>query len=272
MRTGPASLAELAILIGAWMLAWMASAAAQGLPFAAGGEGGEPIEVEAVDSLEWHSELKIYVARGNAVMRQGDTEVRAALLTAHYRELEDGATEIYRLIAEGNVEIEGPQQFVSGDRAEYDVDGGIFVITGSDLALVTETEIVTARDSLEYYETDEIAVARGEAKVVRDTDQIEADVLVAEFAEGLDGATQLSIVNAIGNVLITTETDVASGDEAVYNVVDELATLSGAVRLTSQDSQLNGDYAEVDLATGISRLVALPDAEGRVRALLVPAE
>ena len=260
----------LGLAVAAAVLAPVMPAAAQGLPFAAGGEGGEPIEVEAVDSLEWHSELQIYVARGNAVMRQGDTEVRAALLTAHYRELEEGGNEIYRLIAEGGVEIEGPTQFVSGDRAEYDVDGGIFVITGSELALVTETEIVTARDSLEYYEADEIAVARGDAKVVRDTDQIEADVLVAEFAAGPDGSNELSVVNAIGNVLITTETDVASGDEAVYNVADELATLSGTVRLTSQDSQLNGDYAEVDLATGISRLVALPGAEGRVRALLVP--
>lgn len=243
-------------------------AAAQGLPFAE--QGGEPLEIEADESLEWYREQHIYVARGNALARQGDTEVRAALLTAHYRELEAGGEEIFRVIAQGGVEIRGPSQFVRGDRAEYDIDSGIFVITGSNLMLETETETVTARDSLEYYEAESIAVARGEAKVVRATDQIEADVLVAEFAEGPDGSTEISVVNAVGNVLITTETDIASGDEAVYNVADNLATLSGSVRLTSQDSQLNGDYAEVDLDTGISRLVSLPTAEGRVRALLVP--
>jgi hypothetical protein len=50
----------------------------------------------------------------------------------------------------------------------------------------TETDRITARDSLEYWDQQQqLAVARGDARpAVRGTDTIEADVLVAEFADG----------------------------------------------------------------------------------------
>ena len=228
--------------------------------------------MEADGSLEWHEDLRLYVARGNAVLRQGEAELRAETITAHYREQAEGGTEIFRLIAEGGVLVADETQSVEGDRLEYDLDSDTVIVTGGDLRLETGTETVTADESLEYYQSEQVAVARGNARVVSGTDTVDADVLVAEFADGPDGSQALSVLNALGRVLIVTERDVASGDEAVYNVAEQLATLSGSVRLTSGDSQLNGDYAGIDLATGISRLLALPGAEGRVRALLVPAE
>ncbi len=54
-----------------------------------------------------------------------------------------------------------------------------------------------------------------------------------------------------------------------------MAELFGAVKITRGQNQLNGGYAEVNLATGVSRLLAAPPggvAEGRVRGLLVPGE
>ena len=62
----------------------------------------------------------------------------------------------------------------------------------------------------------------------------------------------------------------AASDEAVYDLTTNLATLAGNVRLTRGDNHLSGSRAEVDLETGISRLLAA--GEGPVRALLVPAE
>ena len=259
-------------------LAWAAAGAsgpagAQGLLGPGDGTGdGAPIEVEADGSLEWHEELRLYVARGNAVLRQGSGELRAQTITAHYREAADGGNQIFRLIAEGGVVVSDETQSVEGDRLEYDLDSDTVIVTGDGLKLETATEVVTADDSLEYYQAEQVAVARGNARAVRGTDTVDADVLVAEFAEGAEGNQTLTVLNALGSVLIITDRDIARGDEAVYNVAEQRATLSGAVRLTSGDSQLNGDYAEIDLESGISRLLALPEAEGRVRALLVPAE
>ena len=265
-----------AILAAFSVVAFMTAGTSQALaqtPFgSSGSDGDDPIEIEASDSLEWHSEEKIYVARGDALLRQGDSEVRADILTAYYRELDDETSEIWRMTADGNVIVEAPDRRATGDHGVYDVDRNVFVLTGGDLTFVTPTETVTARDSLEYWNTEQIAVARGDAVAVRETDRIEADVLTAEFVETPEGALQMTMINGVGNVVITTETDVASADEGFYNVGENLATLSGTVRLNRDDSQLNGEYAEFDLDTGVSRLLTRPGSDGRVHGLLVPSE
>jgi hypothetical protein len=47
------------------------------------------------------------------------------------------------------------------------------------LKLTTATDVVTARDSLEWYEQKQIAVARGNAVAVRNGKTIKADILTA---------------------------------------------------------------------------------------------
>ena len=56
----------------------------------------------------------------------------------------------------------------------------------------------------------------------------------------------------------------------MYDLQLNVATLTGSVRLTRGANQLNGDFAEVNLDTGISRLLARPGGAGRVSGLLVP--
>lgn len=243
------------------------AAAAQSMQLGQGSD--EPMEIEASEGLEWHQEQKLYVARGDAVFRQGSLTVSAEVLTAYYRDGADGSTEIYRMAADGAVVIADGEDRATGAQAVYDLDRSVFVLKGGDLALHTGDDVITARDSLEYWQDRQIAVARGNAKATRGSDVLEADVLTGQFAEGEDGELELTVVNAIGSVRVTTETDVATGDEAVYDLKARIATLSGNVRLTRGANQLNGDVAEVNLATGVSRLLSRPGG-GRVRGLLVP--
>lgn len=235
-------------------------------------DGDQPVEIEAIDSLEWFSEEMLYVARGDVVLRQGETTLTADTVTAAYRELEDGSTEIFRLTAEGNVVVTTPEQTVTGATGVYDVDRAVFVMAGGDLKLVTPNETVTARDSLEYWETQKLAVARGDAKAVRGDDEVEADELTAEFVDGPDGEQEMQRLGARGNVVITTPTEVARGSEGVYNVDTGIATLTGDVQLTRGGNQLEGDFAEVDMETGVSRLMSQPGGGRPLRGLLVPQD
>ncbi len=232
----------------------------------------EAIEIEASQSLEWLSEESAYVARGNATLRQGDVVVSANTLTANYREGDDGKTEIWRVVADGNVRIATPTQQVSGDRGVYDIPTDVFTLTGSDLRLETENETITASDSLEYWKAEQIAVARGNARAVRGTDQIDADELKAELSETADGRMQIDNLAATGNVVITTPTDIARGDHGLFDRQTNIATLSGSVRLTRGQNQLNGDFAEVNLDTGVSRLLSQPGANGRVQGIFSPQQ
>jgi lipopolysaccharide export system protein LptA len=81
-------------------------------------------------------------------------------------------------------------------------------------------------------------------------------------------ASRLEKLEAKGHVVLVTQTDIVTGDEGVYNPNTNQATVLGNVRITRGDNQLDGARAEVDMATGISRLFAAPNE--KVRGLFTP--
>jgi lipopolysaccharide export system protein LptA len=144
-----------------------------------------PIAITAQSGIEWQKEAQVYVARGNAVATRGTTQVHADTLTAHYRPAKgaEGGNEVYRLDADSHVVISNGADTVTGDKAVYDVGQQIAVVTGKDLKLTTPTDVVTARDSFEWYDTQQLAVARGDAVAVRGDRRIRADVLTAHLTK-----------------------------------------------------------------------------------------
>lgn len=246
-----------------------APAMAQGLP---GMGGKQPVEINADQAIEWHQDVRAYVARGNASAKRNDSTVFADVLTAYYREVPGKGNEVFQLVADGNVRIVSPTQQVFGDHGVYDVDKQVAVVTGKDLKLVTAKDVITARDSLEYYEARELTVARGDAVAVRGADRLRADVLIGRLKKLPDGTTQMDRIDGSGSVVVTTPTDVALSDKLVYSVPDNVAVLMGNVKITRGDNQLNGDAAEMNMNSKINRVIAGRDAGGRVSGLLIPAE
>jgi lipopolysaccharide export system protein LptA len=266
-------------------------ATAQGLSLGNVSED-RPIEISADGGIEWQQDAQVYIARGNAKAKRGTTEVYADTLTAHYRPSKGtgGETEIYRLNADGHVTIKGERQTVVGDQAVYDVDQQIGIVTGKTLKMTTATDVVTARDSLEWYDQKQVAVARGDAVAVRDTKRIRADVLTAHMTKekpqpaagkpekpattmakprnsatplgNTDEGSKISRVDAQGNVLVSTETDVGQGDFGVYNADSGIATLLGNVTVTRGPNAIRGQYAVMDLNNNISRMMAAPATAG----------
>lgn len=238
-----------------------------------GSANGEPSEVQASESLEWRQNEKQYIATGDAVYKRGDLTVRADVLTAYYRELPDKTTEIFRATAEGNVLItRGDTTSATGGHGVYELDSQVFTLTGGNLKFVNNDDVITATDSLQYRQAEDVAVARGNATAVRAKEQktLRADVLTGHFAPNEKGDKELSVVDADGNVRLTTATDVVTGDIGRYDVKTQFATITDNVRMTRGGNQLNGDYAEVDMASGVSKLLTRPGQNGRARALLVP--
>jgi lipopolysaccharide export system protein LptA len=237
---------------------------------------GEMIDISAEESLEYYKEKQLYVARGKAKAIKGDMTVEADLLTAHQRTASpdaqasaktQGQSNIDFLTAEGNVRIYDTKQQVFGDKAVYNVDEKAFKVTGNNLKYLTATDIVTATDSLEYYDDRKTAIARGRAIGEHKGSRVEGDVLSAQFAQNEAGQMEMTQLFAKGNVLITTKDGgLSRGDDAVYDVKKNIAILTKNVKITRGETQLAGDKAEVDFTTGQSRL--LNKGSGRVRALL----
>jgi lipopolysaccharide export system protein LptA len=151
----------------------------------------QPIQIQADSGIEWQQDAHLYIARGNAVAIRGPGEIRADTLIAHYREAKGGNTgantEIYRVEAEGHVALKRETQTVVGDRAVYDVDQAIAIVTGKGLKLTTPSDVVTARDSLDWYDQKQIAVARGNAVAIRNGKTIKGDILTAYLVKTAPG-------------------------------------------------------------------------------------
>ena len=268
-----AATALLLVLIGG-----AGQASAQALGGVELGDSDAPLEITANDGIEWRRDEKVYVARGNAHAARGEMAVDADVLTARYREGADGKIDVYSIEADGNVRLTSGPNVITGDRAVYDVDKSVLLITGEDLEAVTEKATVTARDSLEYWDAQQVIVARGDAVATEGDRRVEADLLTGYLRREGDpaGESGLYQVEAEGSVRLTTAEEVVLAEKAVYNLDKEIATLTGGVKITRGQNQLNGERAEVNLKTGVSRLTGSPSAtgatEGRVHTLIIPDE
>ena len=190
-----------------------APAVAQQLDLSHGG----PIDITARDGIEWRQTDQQVIARGDARAVRGGVTVTADRLIAWYRKkggntarhrgsrapaasqatskatpaaglMGDPSTEgneIYRLQAEGHVHIFTATDQSQGDKATYDLDQSVLVMTGKNLKLTTPSDTITARDDLEYWPQKHMAVARGDAVVVtNDAKRVAADTLVAYTTPG----------------------------------------------------------------------------------------
>ena len=264
------------ILAGATLLASPAlqpvQAPAAGL---FGSDGGSPIEVTADNGIEWRQDDKTFIATGNALAVRGDVQVHSDILRAHYREGPGGKTEIWRLDAEGAVSITAPDQKATGALGVFDVDNAVFVLSGNDVRYTTPDSVIRADSQIEYWANKRMAVARGNASTTREDKTLRADVLAAHFREDKDGNSTVYKVEAFDNVSIVTQGETVSSRRAVYDVDSGVAVLTGDVRITRGETQLNGCRAEVNIDSGISRLLACADGKrsgGRVRGLIAPSE
>ncbi len=296
--------AALAGLIGIGLFAQPARLHAQSIDLS----GGGPVEVTARGNFEVHQEQQEVIASGDARAVRGNVTVLADELIARYRKRQvagaavaakpatpasdqdsNGGNEVYRIEAHGHVRILTQTDEAVGDDAVYDIDQAVLVMTGSDLKLTTPNDVLTARDSMEYWSTEHMAVGRGNAVVVTsDGRRISSDTLVAytdpdqskgsakPAATNADGSKsqdpltsgQLKRVDAFGNVEVRTASDIVRGDKGIYIPATGQGRVVGHARITHGDNQVNGPAADFNMKTGVARINASSGA--RVEGLVVP--
>jgi len=309
-----------------WLACGAVAAPAAGFAQAIDMSHGGPVTVTALGGIDWDQKNQTVTAHDQARAVRGDVTVDADVLIAHYRKKaaappkpgepppppkptpvsatpdakpgdpdDTGSNEIYRLNAEGHVHIFTPTDQAWGDHAVYDIDQAVLVLTGHALRLTTPTDVLTARDSMEYFSAKHMAVARGDASATStDGRRIVGDTLVGytvdpdaphgtksaapsakpadakKSAAGTDPAQpgKLQRVEAYGHVILTTPTEIVTADRGVYLPDTGLARVVGHVHVTRGENQLNGAAAIVNMKTGVATMTEAPDR--RVHGLIVP--
>ncbi|GBQ84633.1 hypothetical protein AA13595_1460 [Gluconacetobacter johannae DSM 13595] len=291
-------------------------ARAQAIDLSHGGQ----ITVTAAGGFDWDQKAQTVTAYDRAQAVRGNVTVTGDRLIAFYRKkaaapapgattpppapaagtpgpgnqeaggADSGSNEVYRLMAVGHVHVFTDTDQAWGDKAIYDIDQAVLVMTGKALKLTTPQDVLTARDSMEYYSQTRMSVGRGDALVTtNDGRQIRADVLVGYSAPsqpakpgapaaapakpGSDPLTRsgkLEKVNAFGHVFVRTQTETVTGDRGVYVPDTGIARIVGNVHITRGQNQINGAAAIVNMHTGIATMTERPG--GRVSGLVVPNE
>lgn len=96
--------------------------------------------------------------------------------------------------------------------------------------------------------------------------KLEADSQPASDAPGEGGGQQISSLEAIGGVVVTSEDQTATGDKGTVDMKTNIMELIGNVTLTQGPNVVNGDKLVVNLDTGNAKVLS----NSRVRVLLVP--
>ena len=267
--------------------------------------------VTAAGGIDWNQAAQTVTAHDDARAVRGETTVTADRLIAHYRKKaaapgappspppttgapdDTGNNEIYRLEADNNVHIFTQTDQAWGDHAVYDIDQAVMVLTGAHMKLTTPQDVLTARDTMEYWSQKHMAVGRGDATATsNDGRRITADTLVGYTVDNsapgaqpapppkpkqpdhptdtLADSGKLQRVEAFGHVKVETPTEIVTGDRGVYVTDTGLARIVGHVHVTRGENQMSGAAAIVNMKTGVATMTQTPGA--RVEGLIVPNE
>lgn len=159
----------------------------------------------------------------------------------------------------------------------------------SGLGGESEDPIQIESDELEVRDQEGIAIFDGNVVVVQGESKMNAAKLIVHYegggeatgtatgakpaapAEGAQGGPggggqQISSLEVIGNVVVTSKDQTATGDRGDVDMKTNILELTGNVTLTQGPNVVNGDKLIVNLDTGNARVLS----NSRVRVLLVP--
>ena len=147
---------------------------------------------------------------------------------------------------------------------------GVATLTGHNLKLTTPDQTITASERMEYDTVKNIAKAVGSAKILREPDTLNANIITANFTKDADGKQVLKTAHASGGVIIKTPEETLTGDHGTYNAAQNTAKVTGNVKIVRGPNVLEGSRAEVNLTTNISKMFGSPESGKRVKGVFYP--
>ena len=130
-------------------------------------------------------------------------------------------------------------------------------------------------DTLEVKQGENKAIFSGNVEVVQGDMLLHAAKLIVHYRENTENPDQpgISLIDAIGDVFITSPRETASGETGIYNVDKKTIVLLGNVVLTQGENVIQGEHLHMNLETGESRVSKGEKVKGkqkRVRGLFIP--
>ena len=228
-----------------------------------------PITIEADDSLEWNQTDGTYIAKGDAYVAQGQTNISASHIIANYS-TEGETRDITQVTATGSVTYIEGKNTAKGDKLDYSLTRKLYILTGKNASVTGPKGTMTATKSITYDSTDNNnrkVTAIGKAHYANsDGRNVFGDRLIAYISA--DGA--LKTIDAYDNTkVITAQGTVATADKLNYIASTSMANLDGNVEIIDKENIMRGARAEINFDKEISKIISSPTGK-RVTGILTP--
>ncbi len=226
------------------------------------------MNLTADKEVEWDSLAQKMTAVGNAIASKKDLQIRADKMTAYYAKNSSAAkkSSITEVHAAGNVIVTTPKAKAYGQTMDYDLTKDSVVLKGAPAKIQTEKETITAKDNITYYPAQEKAVALGNVIATdKQNNKIYSDKMVAFFEKNSQtGNMEMNKIEIYDNIKIVTDNATVTADKGMYLPQTGVIKLYDHVLIDQQGNKLRGDFAETNLNTGKSRIIAGKTSQGRV--------
>lgn len=225
------------------------------------------MNLTADNRVEWHHKTQKMVAIGNAVATRGDMQVRADKMTADYKkDSSSGKNQITQVHAIGNVKMKSPRADAFGNTLDYNLEQDNIILRGEPAKIKTATETITAEDNITYYPSQQKAIAIGNVNADNGKDKIFGDKMIAYFEQTKKQSDNLEMkqIEIYGNVKIINQGTTVWADKGLYNPKTAIVKLYDNITIEQNGNRLQGDYAQSDLNSGISKILAGKTSKQRV--------
>ena len=228
-----------------------------------------PITIEANGFLEWNQTDGTYIAKGDAYVEQGQTNISASHIIANYA-TQGETRDITQVTATGSVTYIEGENTAKGEKLEYDLISNLYVLTGKNASVSGPKGSMTATKSITYDSADNnnrkvTAIGTAHYKNI-DGRNVFGDRLIAY----IDADGTLKTIDAYDNTkVITVQGTIATADELNYTASTSMANLDGNVKIIDKENIMHGARAKIDFDKEISTIISGPTGK-RVIGILTP--
>lgn len=227
------------------------------------------MNLTADKEVEWDSQAQKMTAIGNAIASRKDMQIRADKMTAYYAKNTSIASKkntITEVHAQGDVVMTTPKAKAYGNIMDYDVLKDTVILKGEPAKIQTDKETIAAKDNITYYPSLQKAIALGSVSATdKQNNKIYSEKMIAFFKKNSKTSNlEMDKVEIYDHVKIVTKNATVTSDKGLYLPQTGIIKLFDNVIIDQQGNKLKGDFAETNINTGISKIIAGKTSQGRV--------
>jgi lipopolysaccharide transport protein LptA len=229
-----------------------------------------PIEINSDNGISCDQESNVCTAKGNVLISQKDSRLRAQEVIVHIKKSADGKQQMQKVEAKGGVIIDSIEkaQQLEANNGFYDITTGYMEFHGPNITLTFNNIKVEAKDKVTFSEKEMLATAYGDAKITQDGRSISSDVLQAKFKKNNDGKIELIQMNARSKAALNDNEHILIADRSDYNQENGEATAVGNVEIIRKNAISLSDEASYSTKNKAGSLKG--GSNKQVKLLLIP--